>query len=78
MLLVFYLLSHSVLPVLPQSPAYQSVHQVLLLIQSIAIATGSSGLQAFQEQQERAKAVTLGAAPPTMPLAQTTTPSMFG
>lgn len=39
---------------------------------------GSSGLQAFQEQQERAKAVTLGAAPPTMPLAQTTTPSMFG
>ncbi|XP_045612696.1 nucleoporin p58/p45 isoform X3 [Procambarus clarkii] len=37
----------------------------------------SSGLQAFQEQQQRAKAVTLGAAPPTMPLAQTTTPSMF-
>ncbi|XP_053647303.2 nucleoporin p58/p45 isoform X4 [Cherax quadricarinatus] len=38
----------------------------------------SSGLQAFQEQQQRAKAVTLGAAPPTMPLAQTTTPPMFG
>ncbi|KAK7073407.1 hypothetical protein SK128_011232, partial [Halocaridina rubra] len=38
----------------------------------------SSGLQAFQEQQQRAKAVTLGAAPPTMPLAQTTTPSLFG
>lgn len=38
---------------------------------------GGSGLLAFQEQQQRAKAVTLGAAPPTMPLAQTTTPSMF-
>ncbi|KAK4299615.1 hypothetical protein Pmani_028118 [Petrolisthes manimaculis] len=37
----------------------------------------SSGLQVFQEQQQRAKAVTLGAAPPTMPLAQATTPSMF-
>ncbi|XP_042225676.1 nucleoporin p58/p45-like isoform X3 [Homarus americanus] len=38
----------------------------------------SSGLQAFQEQQQRAKAVTLSAAPPTMPLTQTTNPSMFG
>lgn len=38
---------------------------------------GGSGLLAFQEQQQRAKAVTLGAAPPTMPLTHTTTPSMF-
>ncbi|XP_071550876.1 uncharacterized protein [Panulirus ornatus] len=38
----------------------------------------SSGLQAFQEQQQRAKAVTISAAPPTMPLAQSTTPSLFG
>lgn len=38
---------------------------------------GGSGLLAFQEQQQRAKAVTLGAAPPTLPLAHTTTPSMF-
>ncbi|KAK8381029.1 hypothetical protein O3P69_008146 [Scylla paramamosain] len=38
---------------------------------------GGSGLLAFQEQQQRAKAVTLGAAPPTLPLAHTTTPSIF-
>ncbi|KAG0722272.1 Nucleoporin p58/p45 [Chionoecetes opilio] len=38
---------------------------------------GGSGLLAFQEQQQRAKAVTLGTAPPTMPLATTTMPSMF-
>ncbi|XP_066944410.1 nucleoporin p58/p45-like isoform X4 [Macrobrachium rosenbergii] len=43
-----------------------------------ALGGSSSGLQAFQEQQQRAKAVTLGAAPPTMPLAQTSTPSLFG
>lgn len=46
---------------------------------NVYVFTGSnSGLQAFQEQQQRAKAVTLGAAPPTMPLANTTNPSMFG
>ncbi|XP_064114269.1 uncharacterized protein LOC135220747 [Macrobrachium nipponense] len=43
-----------------------------------ALGGSSSGLQAFQEQQQRAKAVTLGAAPPTMPLAQTSMPSLFG
>lgn len=42
------------------------------------LAGCGSGLQAFQEQQQRAKAVTLGAAPPTMPLSQTTAPSLFG
>ncbi|XP_068233157.1 nuclear pore complex protein Nup58-like isoform X2 [Palaemon carinicauda] len=43
-----------------------------------ALGGSSSGLHAFQEQQQRAKAVTFGAAPPTMPLAQTSTPSLFG
>ncbi|CAL4064401.1 unnamed protein product [Meganyctiphanes norvegica] len=41
-----------------------------------ALGSGGSGLQSYQEQEQRAKAI--GTAPPTLPLAQAQLPSLFG
>lgn len=41
-----------------------------------ALGSGGSGLQNYQEQEQRAKAI--GAAPPTLPLAQAQAPTLFG
>ncbi|XP_076063580.1 uncharacterized protein LOC143038381 isoform X2 [Oratosquilla oratoria] len=61
----------------PQAPAPKSELPPSAELRP-CLAGGGSALKEFQAGQQKAKAWSLGAAPPTLPLSQTSAPSLFG